>query len=72
MEIEVSDQEMRQTANRIVDRALKRRTDQEKKEIKLRGVFRMLVASQKLQADPRGTFIQVMKAFSLQLRWEAR
>jgi len=63
---------MRKTANKIVERGLTRRTEIEKKEIKLRAVFKMLITSQKVQADPRSVFIQIMKAMCLQMRWEAR
>jgi hypothetical protein len=44
LEVEVSDEEMRQTAQKIIERDMikKRRTEEDKKAIKLRVIIKML------------------------------
>jgi len=70
LEVEVSEQEMRRTALRVVERGQKRRTEQEKKEIQLKIVYKMLILNLKKDSDPRASFLQVFKCLTLQKRWE--
>lgn len=67
LEIEVSEQEMRETAIKVVGRGLNRRqkSEQEEREVRLRAIYRMLVISMAKDKDPRGMFLQIMKALTL-------